>query len=342
MNMAIHKTAFLAVVVYLLAHSGYADEMKRKLLTPEEERVIVHKGTEAPFTGKYYNFHGKGTYVCKRCGALLYRSEDKFDSGCGWPSFDDEIPGAVKRQPDADGIRTEILCARCGAHLGHVFTGEGLTPKNTRYCVNSISMDFIPAGGQAADTAAVPGAGEQQAEAQKAEAQNAEAPKMAATATPAKAIFAGGCFWGVQYYLERASGVISTRVGYVGGHKDDPTYKEVCRGDTGHFEAVEVTYDPAKTNYETIAKLFFEIHDPTQVDGQGPDIGKQYHSAVLYLNEEQKATAEKLVRILKNKGYRVAAQVLPAGTFWPAEDYHQRYYDKNGHTPYCHAYKKRF
>jgi peptide methionine sulfoxide reductase msrA/msrB len=119
-------------------------EAKYKKLTREEESVIVHKGTEMPFTGKYYAFWEKGTYVCKRCGAALYRSESKFEADCGWPSFDDEIPGAVKRTFDADGVRTEITCANCGAHLGHVFTGEGFTKKNVRHCVNSISIDFIP------------------------------------------------------------------------------------------------------------------------------------------------------------------------------------------------------
>jgi methionine-R-sulfoxide reductase len=120
------------------------NEAKYKKLTREEESVIVHKGTEMPFRGKYYAFWDKGTYVCKRCGAVLYRSESKFEADCGWPSFDDEIPGAVKRSVDADGVRTEITCANCGAHLGHVFLGEGFTKKNTRHCVNSISMDFIP------------------------------------------------------------------------------------------------------------------------------------------------------------------------------------------------------
>ena len=117
---------------------------KYKKLTTEEENVIINKGTEMPFTGKYYTFWKRGTYVCKRCSAPLYRSESKFEAGCGWPSFDDEIPSAVKRSPDADGVRTEITCANCGAHLGHVFVGEGFTKKNVRHCVNSISMDFIP------------------------------------------------------------------------------------------------------------------------------------------------------------------------------------------------------
>jgi peptide methionine sulfoxide reductase msrA/msrB len=329
--MLLGRNVLLAVLVMAFTACGRAEDIKMNPLTPQEERVIVNKGTEAPFTGEYYNFHGKGTYVCKRCGTALYRSETKFDSGCGWPSFDDELPGAVKRSMDADGMRTEITCAKCGAHLGHVFLGEGLTVKNTRHCVNSISLKFVE------DVPAVP-AVVPPAAAPEAPAVPAPAPKPA-TET---AIFAGGCFWGVEYYFQKARGVLSTQVGYIGGTVARPTYEQVCSGTTGHAEAIRVTYDPAQTSFEEMSRLFFETHDPTQVNRQGPDIGLQYRSAVFYQGEAQKETTERLIGLLKAKGFNVATQVVPAGTFWPAEDYHQQYYDKKGQSPYCHVYTKRF
>ena len=150
-------------------------ETNKKLnpLTKEEQLVILNKATEAPFKGEYTDVFKKGTYICKQCNAPLYNSDSKFHSGCGWPSFDEEIKGAVKKTLDADGQRTEITCANCGGHLGHVFYGEGLTNKDTRHCVNSISMIFV------------------------------EAPEKQETE---KAIFAGGCFWGVEYYFQHAKG----------------------------------------------------------------------------------------------------------------------------------------
>ena len=156
------------------------------------------------------------------------------------------------------------------------------------------------------------------------------------------AVFASGCFWGTEYHFQRADGVLSTTVGYTGGRVDNPTYREVCSGLTGHAEAVKVEYDPDVTDYETLAKLFFETHDPTQVGGQGPDIGDQYRSVIYYADDDQKAIAEKLIGVLEELGYKVATTVEPAATFWPAEDYHQRYYDKTGKSPYCHIYTPRF
>lgn len=282
---------------------------KYRKLTPEEESVIVHKSTEPPSSGKYNDFFEKGTYHCKRCNAPLFRSKAKFKSSCGWPSFDDEIEGAIKRVPDPDRIRTEIQCANCGGHLGHVFEGEGFTEKNVRHCVNSISLVFVPDK------------------------------KMADTA---KAYFAGGCFWGVEYYFDHKEGVISAVSGYMGGTMKNPTYEDVCSGNTGHLEVVQVTYDPKRVTYEELAKLFFEIHDPTQADGQGPDIGEQYRSAIFYNNDEEKKIALKLIDILKNKGYDVVTKVFPVSSFWKAEDYHQDYYERKKEKPYCHVYKKRF
>lgn len=312
------KNVLLITGLSIFVLNGCGQQMQKeqtspyyRILTPEEQYVILNKGTERPFTGEYDNFYEAGTYHCKQCDAPLYRSTDKFKSECGWPSFDDEIPGAVKRVPDADGRRTEIICANCGAHLGHVFMGEGFTSKNTRHCVNSISLVFVPK-----------------------EKQN--------ELKTDTAIFAGGCFWGVEYHMEQMIGVISAESGYIGGTKENPTYREVCDHTTGHAEAVSVVYDPDKTDYETLVRLFFEIHDPTQVNRQGPDIGDQYRSEIFYLNEEQKQTAEKLIKILEDKGYKIATKLTPATTFYPAEGYHQDYYEKKNGTPYCHVYTKRF
>ncbi len=285
------------------------EENNYNKLTPEEEAVIVHKATEKPFTGKYYNYHEKGFYICKRCNAKLFKSDDKFDSQCGWPSFDDAIPGAVKFVPDKDGVRTEIICNNCGAHLGHIFKGEGFTKKDARYCVNSISLNFVPASKEKSEQ---------------------------------KAYFAGGCFWGVEYFFQNAKGVISTRVGYMGGHKPNPTYREICSGTTGHIETLEVNYDPCSTTYEELSKLFFEIHDPTQLNRQGPDVGEQYKSVIFYTDDQQKQTAQKLIDALKAKGYKVVTELVKADKFWAAEDYHQHYYQKKGETPYCHFYRKKF
>jgi peptide methionine sulfoxide reductase msrA/msrB len=279
----------------------------KKELTAKEKYVIIDKGTEAPFSGKYFDYNEKGIYVCKQCGSPLYKSLDKFSSNCGWPSFDDEIEGAVKRIPDADGLRTEIVCAKCNAHLGHVFLNEGLTQKNTRHCVNSISLNFISAK------------------------KNNEV-----------AIFAGGCFWGVEYYMQKQKGVITVESGYIGGKVKNPTYETVCSGKSGHAEAVKIIFDASLTDYETLAKIFFEIHDPTQLNRQGPDFGEQYRSEIFYTNPQQKIITDKLIKILQNNGYNVATKVTAATEFYKAENYHQDYYKSTGTLPYCHKYTKKF
>ena len=298
----------VALLVATLHSAGAGDNMnEHRTLTTAEEVVIVHKGTERAFSGKYLDHKRDGTYVCKRCGLALFHSETKFDSKSGWPSFDDEIDGAVHRRIDADGSRVEIVCARCGAHLGHVFSGEGFTETNTRHCVNSVSLDFVD---------------------EKIELQ--------------RAVFASGCFWGTEYHFSRAEGVVTTTVGYTGGVVPLPSYAHVSSGTTGHAEAVEVVYDPAITDFETLARLFFETHDPTQVNRQGPDVGTQYRSVIFYVDEEQKEIALDLIAQLERGGDKVATQLVPARPFWTAEDYHQDYYEKKNGTPYCHVYTKRF
>ena len=282
---------------------------KTASLTPAATRIICHKATEYPHTGIYNAVVNEGSYLCRRCGLALFRADSQFSSGCGWPSFDAEIPQTVKHYPDADGSRVEILCGRCDGHLGHIFTGEHHTAKNRRYCVNSASIDFV-ADTQVVDTE--------------------------------EAILAGGCFWGVDYFLRRIPGVLKVEAGYTGGMVSEPTYNQICQGETGHYEAVRVVYDINKTDYQTALKHFFEIHDPTQRTGQGPDIGQQYKSAIFTYNQTQIDIAKSLIRQLTQKGYQVVTKLLDAQPFWPAEDYHQDYYAKHSKVPYCHRHEQRF
>lgn len=306
MKAALAALGIAAALILASNMTGGNEDMGYRDLTPEEEYVIVHGGTEAPYSGEYNDHFENGIYTCRRCGAPLFTSETKFASHCGWPAFDNAIEGAVLELPDADGIRTEIRCAACEGHLGHVFTGEGYTDTNTRHCVNSISMDFIP--GDNIETA----------------------------------YFAGGCFWGVEYSFEQTEGVIDAASGYMGGATDDPSYGDVCSGTTGHAETVRVIFDSSVISYEELARMFFEIHDPTQVNRQGPDTGTQYRSAVFYTGEEQRETVEMLISLLADRGFTVATEVAPAGTFHPAEDYHQNYYDNHYPGASCHARVNRF
>lgn len=278
-------------------------------LPPHTVKIVAEKQTEFPHSGIYNEICATGTYLCRRCGLALFRASSQFSSGCGWPSFDDSISENVRFEPDADGLRTEIICQRCLAHLGHIFKGEQLTQKNTRYCVNSASLDFVTSP---------------------------------TVLDSEEAIVAGGCFWGIEYYLSRLKGVLKTEVGYIGGSTLEPTYHQVCQGDTGHYEAVRILFDPNKTNYQLIIKHFFEIHDPSQSNGQGPDIGLQYQSAVFYFNDVQKEITKRLIEQLETSGVRAATKLLSITPFWRAEDFHQAYYQKQNKVPYCHKPIKRF
>lgn len=282
---------------------------KQASLTPQEQAVLLDQATEPPYVGKYVNGGDNGTYLCRLCGLSLFRAIHKFHSGCGWPSFDKVVNNHVKEQLDADGKRTEILCSRCNGHLGHVFHGEGFTQLNSRHCVNSLSLDLV---------------------------------NSATISDSEEIIIAGGCFWGIEYYLQKLTGVVFTCVGYCGGNTSNPTYQEVCTQRTHHLECVRVIYDPSITSLETIIKCFLEIHDPSQADGQGPDIGNQYLSAIFCYNEPQKELATALITQLERQGNSIATQIKDIAIFWPGEDYHQNYYNQKHSLPYCHHYVKRF
>ena len=282
---------------------------KTASLTPAARHIICDKSTEAPHSGCYNDVLAMGSYLCRRCGLALFRAHSQFSASCGWPSFDEDITHAVKQVADRDGRRMEIICSRCDAHLGHVFTGEYFTANNCRYCVNAAAIDFVN-DNTVVDTE--------------------------------EALVAGGCFWGVDHYLRLIPGVLKVEVGYCGGTVVNPTYDQVCGGGTGHFEVARVVFDAAKTNYSTVLKRFFEIHDPTQRTGQGADVGLQYQSAVFYYNKVQHEQVNTLIQQLRANGYDVATHLLAAEPFWPAEDYHQNYYAKHDKLPYCHQPVTRF
>ena len=282
---------------------------KTASLLPEVADVLRNKATESPYSCEFHDKVQVGSYLCRGCGAVLFRGDQQFVASCGWPSFDTCCEDAVVECDDVDGYRTEILCRQCDGHLGHVFRGEGYTARDQRYCVNGLSLEFV---------------------ADKQVQQTQEA------------IIAGGCFWGVEALMGELPGVLITEVGYTGGHVPEPDYDTVCHEDTGHLEALRIVFDPQQCSYEALLKRFFEIHDPTQLDQQGPDRGTQYRSAVFYYDEQQYQVAHSLMEALRRLGYDVVTDLLPVSVFWPAETYHQGYYEKQGGAPYCHVYQPRF
>lgn len=303
----------------------------KEALAPELYQVLRQGHTERPFTGRYNDFWENGVYACAGCGTPLFRSESKYDHGTGWPSF--TAPADQKNVAYKDDFsllmkRVEVRCAACGAHLGHVFD-DGPAPTFLHYCINSAAMSFLPAeekdpersGGAAGPGGPGP-----------AEKDNSGPAGMPA-AKPEIATFAAGCFWGVEDKLGKVPGVLSTVVGYTGGKTAQPSYEDVCTGRTGHAEAVELTFDPAAVSYEQLLGQFFSIHNPTQVNRQGPDRGSQYRSAIFYHDEKQRETAEKVMaelRASKRFKARLATELTAAGVFYRAEDYHQKYFEKHG------------
>jgi len=280
--------------------------IKLNKLTAAEEQIMLHKGTELRGSGEYDNLFADGIYICRRCDTPLYKSESKFDAHCGWPSFDQEISGRVIHSLDADGQRTEITCATCGAHLGHVFTGEKLTPLDARHCVNSLSLRFVP--------------------------------KLKITEGRAAAVFGGGCFWCCEAIFQRLKGVISVISGYAGGQLANPTYEQVSSGKTGHAEVAKVEFDPQLISYRDLLEVFFTMHDPTSLNRQGNDIGEQYRSIILFTTDEEWLAAQEYITNLeKNKEFKdpIITELKPLLAFYPAEDYHRDYYLKNGHQAYC-------
>lgn len=297
----------------------------KNVLSDLEYKVTQKEGTEPAFQNKYWDNHADGIYVDVVSGEPLFSSLDKYDSGTGWPSFTKPInQGNIKFKEDTHlfSERTEVRSKMGNSHLGHVFDDGPKDKGGKRFCMNSSAMRFVPVGKMKEE-----GYGEYLKLFEKK------------SKTTERAVFSAGCFWGVEELIRNAKGVLSTRVGYTGGNTVLPNYEAVKTGKTGHAEAIEVEYDSSVTSYDELLTLFFRLHDPTTLNRQGNDIGTQYRSTIFFADEKQmKLAKEKIATLTAKKKFEkpITTTLEKLGEFYPAEEYHQKYLQKNPGGYTCH------